>query len=213
MGNSTTKIDERFLERMMEVVVLYQKKYGRSPTQRELVKSLSSNLRRVNYYVHKLKERNKIELTEENEIAVPKNIDSSDYEHIPLIGHIACGLPSLAIEDYESMYKIPRRFCGVGEFFMLIAKGDSMIGANIIEGDYLVIKRQEVADNGDIVVACKISDYSNDSEATLKRYKYNNGHPILHAENPSYEDINAKEYRIVGKLKSIIRNIEEIAPQ
>jgi len=130
---------------------------------------------------------------------------------VPKIGAVRCGQPTLAVEDYDGVFRLPREFTGTGEFFMLEAKGDSMIGANIFEGDYLVIRRQETADSGDIVVACRVSDCSSDEEATLKRYLYNKGKPILRAENEDrnkYPDMDATEFRIIGKLKCIIRNME-----
>jgi len=139
---------------------------------------------------------------------MPTNIDSSDVKHIPLLGKVACGQPIMVIENIEAMYKIPKRFCGSGELFMLRAEGDSMIGANIFEGDYLIVRKQYDAENGDIVIACKVSDNSSDEEATCKRYRLKGGKPILQPENEKYEDIDASKYRIIGKVKSIVRDIE-----
>ena len=100
-------------------------------------------------------------------------------------------------------------FPGISEPFMLEAEGDSMTGANIFAGDLLVIRRQPTAVSGDIVVAVRESEFGcEESDATLKRYKYKNGKYVLHPENDNYEDIDAAGFRIIGKLKCIVRDME-----
>jgi repressor LexA len=201
------QLDERLLSRIAEYIVSYQTAHGRSPGQRDITARCKTNSKRAHKYVHALAGRGIIELNDDGTIAIPYNLVPSDVKTIPLIGTVRCGQPTLAVEDYEGMFILPRDFTGEGEFFMLIAKGDSMIDAGIFEGDYLVIRKQQTAISGDIVVACQESEYDSGEEATLKRYIVKNGKPILHPENRAYEDIDAGSYRIIGKLKSVIRNI------
>jgi len=210
MANTSQSLDEALLLRIKKYIEKYQAESGGSPTRRDIVEYFGTNLKRANKYVHALAMRGHLELDDDGAIVTPSGLDCADYQFVPKIGVVKCGLPSLAVEDYDGMFRLPREFVGTGEFFMLEAEGDSMINANIFEGDNLVIRRQATADSGDIVVACRIDDNSWDEEATLKRYLYNNGRPILHAENDSgeYEDVDAREFRIIGKLKSIIRDME-----
>lgn len=207
MGNEIQRLDEKLLQRMSGYIVDYQKVRGSSPGQREIAAKLMINSKRTFKYVHILADRGLIELDDDGTIVMPRNLDSSNTEFVPVIGAVKCGKPSLAVEDYDGMFRLPRAFTGTGEFFMLTAEGDSMKGANIFEGDYLVIRRQETADGGDIVVACKASDVNADEEATLKRYIVRNGKPLLHPENEKYEDMDARDFRIIGKLKCVIRKI------
>jgi len=141
-----------------------------------------------------------IEMNNDSTIAMPCGIDPDNVHHIPLLGAVRCGCPALAIEDFDGLYKFPQELTGSGEFFMLRAKGDSMYGAGIYEGDYLIIRKQSTADSGDIVVACVESPYNSDEDATLKRYLIKDGKPLLHAENAAYKDIDASNCRILGKL-------------
>lgn len=130
---------------------------------------------------------------------------SNDISLISLYGKIKCGEPNF-INDYrEAVLEIPQRMIGQGDFFALRARGDSMVGAGINDGDILIVKMQEYAENGQIVVA-RI-----DQEVTLKRFyllkderKY-----LLHPENSVYEDIITDSCTIMGVAVKIIKNIEE----
>lgn len=124
---------------------------------------------------------------------------------IPLYGKIYCGTPNF-IDDYrEAFLEIPQSLLGQGDFFALRAKGDSMLGAGIKDGDIIIVRMQDYADNGQIVVARL------DQDVTLKRYflleeekKF-----ILHPENDEYEDIITTRCNIMGIAVKIIKNIEE----
>ena len=124
---------------------------------------------------------------------------------ISLYGKIYCGTPSFMNDYREAFLEIPQSMLGQGKFFALRANGDSMIGAGINDGDILIIKMQDYAENGQIVVARL------DQDVTLKRYfslesekKY-----LLHPENDKYEDIIASKCIIMGIAVKIIKNIEE----
>lgn len=192
-------LDESLLIEIGEYIKQYQAMNGSSPTRRDIAEQFKITLPRVQRYIYALRSRETIDLNRDGKITLPYQFDSSEQRIVPLLGAVKCGEPTLAIEEYDGMFKLPREFTGTGTFFMLIAKGDSMINAGINEGDYLVIREQETAQHGDIVVACRVSEFSADEEATLKRYKFENGKYIMHPENEAYEDMDANEFRIIGK--------------
>ena len=106
-----------------------------------------------------------------------------------LYNDVACGAPTYQEQNVEEYVFLPYSLFGKGHKYILTAKGDSMIGAGIEEGDQLIIRKQTTADDGDIVVALL------NQENTLKRLRYDaDGHPYLQAENPAYPDIHIHEY-------------------
>lgn len=125
---------------------------------------------------------------------------------MPIVGDIACGTPILAEENIESYLTISGDFLGQGEFFALKAHGDSMINAGIDDGDYVVIRKQNVADEGQIVVAMV-----NNGDCTLKRYYIDREKKRirLHPENDEMEDMYFRDVEIQGVAVKIIKNIEE----
>jgi len=209
MANYNRRYDKGLLEDISNYIKEFQVENGASPSQREIASHLDTNQRRVNTYVHVLSGEGIIKLDDDGGIQLPEHLSKKNYQFVPKIGKVACGKPALATEDYEGVYRLPKEFTGTGEFFMLTAEGDSMIGANIFEGDNLVIRRQETANSGDIVVAMNTADcVHGDADATLKTFRIKDGKPILRAENDKYADIDASNYRIIGKLKCIIRDME-----
>jgi repressor LexA len=199
--------DETLLNRIFDYIEDTQKTEGRSPSQRDITAKFRLQSSRTFRYIHLLAKRGRIWLNDDNTIAIPYGLNPNDVNHIPLVGAVQCGAPTLAMEDFDGLYKFPRALTGSGEFIMLRAKGDSMVDVGIYEGDYLIVRKQEIADSGNIVLACKISENSTDEDATLKRYLIENGQPILRAENNSYKDIDASEYRIIGTLKGLYRKM------
>ena len=201
-------LDESLLSKISDYITKYQVANGESPSQRKIAAKLKLDHKKTYRYVHALASRELIDLNDDGTIKVPYQFDSSKQRMVPLVGAVRCGEPTLTIEDYDGIFKLPREFTGSGKFFMLKAKGDSMINAGINEGDYLVVREQDTAENGDIVVACKLSDIgAGNSDATLKRYKYKDGKHIMHPENEKYEDMEAKDFKIIGKLVSFIRKV------
>ncbi len=118
---------------------------------------------------------------------------------VPVLGRVAAGVPLLAVENYEDMFPLPVDFAGRGEFFMLQVKGNSMVEAGILEGDLVLVRRQNSADNGDIVVALL------DEEATIKRFFREDGHIRLQPENYQLSPIIVKEVTILGKVTGLVR--------
>jgi repressor LexA len=119
------------------------------------------------------------------------------------MGKIAAGVPIAAIEEEKERLQVPESILGHGEHFMLEVEGDSMIGAGILDGDMVVIRRGDTANNGEIVVARIIRD----DEATLKRLRRNRGSVALEAANPAYETriFGPDQIEVQGKLVGLIR--------
>lgn len=127
-------------------------------------------------------------------------------KQLPIVGDIACGTPILAEQNIESYLTISGDFLGTGAYFVLMAKGDSMINAGIESGDYVVVRQQQTAEEGQIVVAMV-----NDSECTLKRYYKDRKHKQirLHPENDEMEDMYFDNIEIQGIAVKVIKNLEE----
>ena len=121
--------------------------------------------------------------------------------NIPLVGHVAAGSPIFAEENTEALLPLPSDFVGDGEFFMLRVRGESMINAGILDNDYIVVRSQPHAQNGEIVVALI------DDEATVKRFYKEEGHFRLQPENDYMQPIIVSQVTILGKVVSLLRRI------
>ena len=119
---------------------------------------------------------------------------------VPVIGKITAGEPILAVENVTDTFPIPLDFVGTGESFMLTVRGESMIEAGILDGDYILVRKQNTANNGEIV-ACLI-----ENEATVKRIYKENGYFRLQPENDGMRPIFTEQLEILGKVVGLIRN-------
>ena len=126
---------------------------------------------------------------------------------VPLLGRIAAGSPILADQLIEDIMPLPRQLVGEGELMMLEVVGDSMIGAAITDGDWVVVRRESDVENGDIVAAMIKSDTSADGEATVKTFKKTDGHVWLVPHNPLYTPIPGDEAKILGKVVAVLRRV------
>jgi repressor LexA len=127
---------------------------------------------------------------------------------VPLVGRIAAGVPVLADELLEDFIPLPKMLVGDGDgLIMLKVTGDSMIGAAIADGDWLVVHRQLDAESGAIVAAMLESDGSADGEATVKTLKKTDGHVWLIPHNPAYSPIVADDATIIGKVVAVLRRV------
>lgn len=134
------------------------------------------------------------------EVAGEENSDL-DVAVVPLVGHIAAGVPITADQQVEDTLALPRRLTGHGELFMLRVRGDSMVDAAICDGDWVVVRRQNTADNGDIVAALL------DDEATVKTFRQRDGHTWLLPQNTQYEPILGDHATVMGKVVSVLRSL------
>ena len=133
------------------------------------------------------------------EVVGDPNFARSGTTAVPVVGRVTAGLPILAEENLEDYVALPDVMLGDGEHFILLVRGDSMIEAGILDGDYIIVRRQQEANNGDIVVAMI------DDSATVKRFYKENGHFRLQPENSTMEPIFADEVTVLGKVISLYR--------
>jgi len=121
--------------------------------------------------------------------------------YVPVVGRIAAGGPVLAEQAVEDVFPLPKEIVGEGPLFLLRVAGDSMIEAAITDGDWVVIRQQPVAENGDIVAAMI------DGEATVKTFKRREGHIWLLPHNPAYEPILGDEATVLGRVVAVLRRL------
>ncbi|WP_253836011.1 transcriptional repressor LexA [Actinokineospora globicatena] len=121
--------------------------------------------------------------------------------YVPVVGRIAAGGPILAEQAVEDVFPLPKEIVGEGALFMLKVAGDSMINAAIADDDWVVVRQQPTADNGDIVAAMI------DGEATVKTFKRRDGHVWLLPHNDAYEPIPGDEATILGKVVAVLRRL------
>lgn len=137
-------------------------------------------------------------------ILAPSPHMESDDElvvRVPLVGRIAAGGPILADQQVEDVFALPRQITGDGDLFLLKVSGDSMIDAAICDGDWVVVRRQNDAENGDIVAALL------DDEATVKTLRRRDGQVWLMPHNPAYTPIDGTHANIMGKVVSVMRRL------
>lgn len=120
---------------------------------------------------------------------------------VPVLGRIAAGGPILAEEAVEDVFPLPRELVGEGSLFLLKVVGESMVDAAICDGDWVVVRQQNVADNGDIVAAMI------DGEATVKTFKRSRGQVWLMPHNPAFDPIPGNDAAVLGKVVTVIRKI------
>jgi repressor LexA len=120
---------------------------------------------------------------------------------VPVLGRIAAGGPILAEEAVEDVFPLPRELVGEGTLFLLSVRGDSMVEAAITDGDWVVVRQQSVAENGDIVAAMI------DGEATVKTFRRRDGRVWLLPQNPAYEPIPGDEATVLGRVVAVLRRL------
>ena len=129
------------------------------------------------------------------------DIASQEATYVPLVGRIAAGVPITAEQQVEDIFPLPRQLVGEGQLFMLKVAGDSMINAAIADGDWVVIRQQEDAENGEIVAAMI------DGEATVKTLKQSDGHVWLMPHNPAFTPILGDDASVLGKVVAVLRRV------
>ncbi|MEC1730985.1 transcriptional repressor LexA [Bacillus atrophaeus] len=140
-----------------------------------------------------------IEILDEEEVQIPK----SQVVNVPVIGKVTAGSPITAVENIEEYFPLPDRMVPPDEHvFMLEIMGESMIDAGILDKDYVIVKQQSTANNGEIVVAM-----TEDDEATVKRFYKEDTHVRLQPENPTMEPIILQNVSILGKVIGVFRTV------
>jgi repressor LexA len=142
-----------------------------------------------------------VEVWDRTEDEYSERMSRPSPAYVPVVGRIAAGGPILADQAIEAVFPLPREVVGEGELFLLKVVGDSMIDAAIAHGDWVVIRRQPTADNGDIVAAML------DGEATVKTFKRKHGHIWLLPHNAEYEPIPGDLATVLGRVVAVLRKV------
>ena len=129
------------------------------------------------------------------------DITSQEAAYVPVVGRIAAGGPILAEEAIEDIFPLPRQLVGEGTLFLLKVVGDSMMNAGIVDGDWVVVRQQPVAENGDIIAAMI------EGEATVKTFKRSGSHVWLMPHNPAYTPIPGEDAEILGRVVAVLRRV------
>jgi len=175
---------------------------GRSPSVTEIAQGLGISKSTVSKYLNIMKQNGSISFEGHRGLVTKAMRAAAEgFCSVPVLGTVACGQPILAEENIEEYVRLPVSLFGRGDYFILKARGDSMINAGIDDGDLILARRQETADYNQIVVALL------EDEATLKRFRPKDGKIYLHAENPAYADIVLDSCLIQGVAVKIIKDI------
>ena len=142
-----------------------------------------------------------IELPTIEEDAPESTTQVGDAVMVPLVGRIAAGIPITADQQIDEVFPLPRQLTGKGELFMLKVVGESMIDAAIMDGDWVVVRQQKTAENGEIVAAML------DNEATVKVFRQRDGHTWLLPQNSAFEPILGDYAEILGKVVTVLRSL------
>ncbi len=187
-------------EQVFEYIKSYITQYGYAPTVRDICKSCELKSTATAFtYINELVKRGVLNKVNCKNRAV--SLKQGSIKTVPLVGTVAAGQPIFATENYEDFYSIPGNFFAGEDLFMLTVSGDSMINIGMFDGDKIVVKKQENADNGDIVVALV------EESATVKRFFKRDGKIILHPENDTMQDFVFENVAIIGKVVGLLRSI------
>lgn len=201
------KLSQRQRE-ILEYIGQHTRSHGYPPTVREIGEAVNlSSSSTVHAHLKVLEQRGMISrdavLTRAIRVVDEENLRQKTQRaaNLPILGRVAAGRPALASQEVEGTFPVPSDFLGGGEGFLLRVKGDSMIEDGILDGDCVVVRRQNVAENGDVVVAV-IED-----EATVKRLYSEHGHVRLQPANSSMQPMIFDSVEIVGKVVGLIRRM------
>lgn len=192
-------------ERLLSIeqyIIEYQKENGQAPSYRQIMQAMNmSSPYLVQRYVKALENEGRISRTKRGNIDVLPQLKPGGSTMAYLVGDIACGSPTEAIENIEECYALPKALFGDGDLFILRTYGDSMIDVGIKENDFIVLRQQNTANDGDIVAALV------NGESTLKRIYHKGRKIVLHPENKTMKDIvvDAEDCIIQGVLVSCIK--------
>jgi repressor LexA len=205
---------------IFDFVVKYADKHGYPPTVREIGEAVGlaspstvhahlANLERAGYLKRDPTKPRALELVGRGRAPAASALASASSAaapRLPLVGEIAAGGPLLAEENIEDYLAVPEPLSRGGDEFLLRVKGESMIEAGILPGDYVVVRRQQTAQDGDVVVALAGGDEAAD-EATVKRFFRENGRIRLQPENSALDPLYPEHVQILGKVIGVFRRL------
>ena len=175
---------------------------GYPPSVREICNAVGlSSPSTVHRYINNLEEKGYIIKADSKKRAIKlaKQENGVDVLSVPVVGFVAAGQPILAEENIEEYFPLPINYAKNTEMFMLKVKGESMINAGILDGDYVIVEQSQTAKNGEIVVALL------DDSATVKTFYKEKDHIRLQPENDALEPIITKDAKIIGKVSGVFR--------
>ena len=177
---------------------------GLVPSVREIRAAVGvSSIGTVGYWLDRLEALNLIRRDSGKNRSIQLRGESPTVP-VPLVGEVRAGEPILADGRIDGSFLLPRQLVGDGTLFMLRVRGDSMVGDQIADDDYVVVREQPTAANGDIVAAL-VPGY--EPEATIKRLSVGDGQVRLLPANPAYEPIEADDLQILGRVVTVLRRI------
>ena len=203
-------------QQVLEVIRAWVDRFGYPPSVREIgeavgltsTSSVSHQLRTLQRKGYLRRDANRPRavgvLTADAEKAARVGRTESEMPkpaYVPVVGRIAAGGPVLAEQSIEDVFPLPKDIVGEGEVFLLKVAGDSMVGAAITDGDWVVVRQQPTANNGEIVAAMI------EGEATVKTFKRRSGHVWLVPHNDAYEPIPGDDATILGKVVAVLRRL------
>ena len=189
-------------QKVLNFIQEFTAKNSYPPSVREMCAGLNiSSTATIVYHLRKLEEQGKLSREKSRNRAIGLNIGPESINGIPVVGKVAAGVPITATENIEDTLSFSNHLFGdESELFILKVSGDSMINAGIFDGDKIVVRKQETAENGEIVVAMI------DGEATVKRFYKESGHIRLQPENDFMNPIIVKNAEVLGLVVGLIRN-------
>lgn len=191
-------------EKILEFIKQEIREKGYPPSVREICEAVSlKSTSTVHGHLQRLEKKGLLHRDDMKpraiEVLAGKERETENIVSVPVIGEVAAGVPIPAEQEFIEEMPLPESFVGSGEHFILNVRGTSMIDAGIRDGDMVVVRRQQTANNGEIVVAMI------DGEATVKRFFRENGHFRLQPENETMEPIIVDDVIILGKVTALLR--------
>ena len=201
IGGGMRSKDKTLMAAIERFVCEYADRYGYSPSMQEIADGVGSSKPTVYRYISQMNRDGILEYSGVRNVRAAK--DDPRVARTNKLGEVPCGLPKLAEENIEECVKLPVSLFGEGPFYLLTARGESMIEAGIDDGDWVLVRQQDTAEPGKVVVAL-IGD-----EATLKRYypEPENHRIRLHPENSTMEDIYVDSCEIQGVAVSVFKDL------
>jgi repressor LexA len=197
--------------RVLEVIRDWLDRFGYPPSVREIGEAVGlTSTSSVAHQLRALERKGYLRRDPNRPRAVgvlPPDDDSEEVSnrprpaYVPVVGRIAAGGPILAEQAIEDVFPLPKEIVGEGSLFLLKVVGDSMVDAAITDGDWVVVRQQPTAENGDIVAAMI------DGEATVKTFKRRDDHIWLMPHNPAYEPILGDDASVLGRVVAVLRRL------
>ena len=209
---STTTLTAR-QQQILEIIDQHISEHGYPPSVREIGKAIGlTSPSSVQNHLNRLNELGYLRRDPVKPRALEVRYDPNSgasgdrrpFRHVPLVGDVAAGTDVLAQENVEEILPVPSDFCGEGDLFMLRVRGESMIEAGILDGDFIVARAQQVAEKGDIIIAGIPGD-----EATVKTYTRKGNKVVLLPANPALSpmEFDPSDVAIYGKVVTVMRKL------